>query len=116
CRRRDPVHARVGQPDRADRQGHLRRGLQRWRRRRPRRRPAVGAGGDRLAMSGTGRAVLAIVALLVAAAAAPVAAAQSAVLRGLDKITARVTTFEAPLDATVKFGTLLITPRACHKR
>ncbi|MEQ9643716.1 MAG: DUF2155 domain-containing protein [Alphaproteobacteria bacterium] len=39
-----------------------------------------------------------------------------AILRGLDKITARITTFEAPIDKQVGFGTLLITVRACAKR
>ncbi|HZD26463.1 MAG TPA: DUF2155 domain-containing protein, partial [Alphaproteobacteria bacterium] len=37
------------------------------------------------------------------------------VLRGLDKITARITTFEAPIDQEVSFGTLRITARTCHK-
>jgi len=41
--------------------------------------------------------------------------AQSAVLQGLDKITARISTFEAPLDETVTFGSLEIVARACHK-
>ncbi|MDW8342561.1 MAG: DUF2155 domain-containing protein [Geminicoccaceae bacterium] len=36
-----------------------------------------------------------------------------AVLRALDKVTARVSTLEAPVDATTRFGTLLVTPRAC---
>ncbi len=39
-----------------------------------------------------------------------------AVLRGLDKITARVSTIEAPVGATTEFGSLHITPRACDKR
>lgn len=52
-------------------------------------------------------------------AAPPSAAGDSreiAVLQGLDKITARVSTFEAPVDATVDFGSLRITARACRKR
>ncbi len=40
---------------------------------------------------------------------------RTAVLQGLDKITARVTTFRAPLDKEVRFGTLRITVRACYK-
>ncbi len=36
-----------------------------------------------------------------------------AVLRGLDKVTARVSTLEAPVDRPTRFGTLLVTPRAC---
>ncbi len=47
-------------------------------------------------------------------AAAP--ATTVAVLQGLDKTTARVTTIEAPLDKPVHFGTLTITARACDKK
>jgi len=39
-----------------------------------------------------------------------------AVLQGLDKTTARVSRFEAPIDRPVRFGTLVITARACVKR
>lgn len=39
-----------------------------------------------------------------------------AVLQGLDKITARVSRFDAPIDQSVRFGTLVITARACVKR
>jgi len=38
-----------------------------------------------------------------------------AVLQGLDKVTARISTFEAPKDEEVRFGTLSIEVRACHK-
>ena len=38
------------------------------------------------------------------------------VLRGLDKITAHVSTFDAPIDQMVKFGALQITARSCDKR
>src|SRR3546814_14039831 len=37
-------------------------------------------------------------------------------LQGLDKITARVSTFEAPLDQPVRFGSLQIVARACYKK
>lgn len=37
-------------------------------------------------------------------------------MQGLDKITARISTFEVPLDATVRFGNLLVTAHACNKR
>ena len=37
------------------------------------------------------------------------------VLRGLDKITAHISTFDAPVGKTVNFGALQITPRACDK-
>jgi hypothetical protein len=39
-----------------------------------------------------------------------------AVLGGLDKITARVATIEAPVGEPVHFGTLQIIVRACKKR
>ena len=39
-----------------------------------------------------------------------------AVLQGLDKTTARVSKFDAPVDKPVKFGRLIITVRACYKR
>lgn len=39
----------------------------------------------------------------------------SAVLQGLDKITARISTIEAPLNETARFGSLEIVPRSCHK-
>ena len=49
-----------------------------------------------------------------ATAAAP--ALTVAVLQGLDKTTARVSSVEAPLDKPVRFGTLVITARACAKK
>jgi hypothetical protein len=39
-----------------------------------------------------------------------------AILQGLDKTTARISTIEAPLDQSVRFGGLVITARACVKR
>ncbi len=54
--------------------------------------------------------------LAVTLPAAGLSADRAVVLRGLDKITARITTFDAPIDMTVPFGTLRITPRACNKR
>jgi len=47
-------------------------------------------------------------------AAAP--AATVAVLQGLDKTTARVSTVEAPIGQPIHFGTLVITARACVKK
>ena len=41
---------------------------------------------------------------------------QMAVLQGLDKVTARVSTIEAPVGRTVRFGTLEIIARTCDKR
>ena len=39
-----------------------------------------------------------------------------AVLEGLDKTTARVTQFTAPLGQTVRFGTLAVVVKDCRKR
>ncbi|HXW25518.1 MAG TPA: DUF2155 domain-containing protein [Xanthobacteraceae bacterium] len=40
----------------------------------------------------------------------------TAVFSGLDKITGRITTFEAAINETVQFGALRVTPRACYTR
>lgn len=37
-------------------------------------------------------------------------------MRGLDKITARISTFTAPLEQEIRFGTLRIIVHACRKR
>ena len=39
---------------------------------------------------------------------------EGAVLQGLDKVTARISTFDAPTGYPIRFGTLEITVRACH--
>jgi hypothetical protein len=56
---------------------------------------------------------------LVAAAVLPASAEMSpepvALLQGLDKITARVSKFEAPVGTPVRFGTLSIRVRDCEK-
>ena len=56
--------------------------------------------------------------VLVITIRAPVAAKPYgvAVLQALDKVTARVSKFEAPVGDTVGFGTLQIIARACDKR
>jgi len=56
------------------------------------------------------------VALFSALFPGAVSAQQIAVLQGLDKITARVTTIEAPVGRSVRFGTLDITVKRCRKR
>jgi hypothetical protein len=40
----------------------------------------------------------------------------TAVFSGLDKITGRITTFDAAIGETVQFGALQVTPRACYTR
>ena len=49
-------------------------------------------------------------------AVAPAAAEVVAVLQGLDKVTARISTVRAPVGLTVRFGSLEIVARACVKR
>lgn len=51
----------------------------------------------------------------VALVAGPARAETVAVLQGLDKITARVSKFDAPVGKSVRFGRLVITVRACDK-
>jgi hypothetical protein len=60
--------------------------------------------------------VAAAAAIAVIALASAARASTIAVLQGLDKTTARISTIEAPLDQTVNFGVLRITVRACIKR
>jgi hypothetical protein len=55
-------------------------------------------------------------ALALAAVARGRAEAAEAVLQGLDKVTARVSTFEAPIGLPVRFGTLEIVAAACVKK
>lgn len=65
------------------------------------------------------------IALLIAGLAGPTLAQQvqgtdpafdTAILQGLDKVTARVVTIEARVGAPVQFGALEIIARACKKR
>jgi len=53
---------------------------------------------------------------LLIAAPAGATPMEEAKLQGLDKITARVSTIEAPVGQPVAFGALEITVRACDKR
>ena len=62
------------------------------------------------------RQLSALAAAAALLATGPAAAQQVALLQGLDKITARISTFEAPLDEAVRFGTFEIVARACYKR
>lgn len=62
------------------------------------------------------RLLLAVVVLLGAASPADAEPYRTAVLQGLDKVTARVTTLRVDLGETVRFGTLEIIARHCEKR
>lgn len=55
------------------------------------------------------------IALALGGLSATAARAETAVLQGLDKITARISTFEAPVDRPARFGSLEITVRRCNK-
>ena len=59
--------------------------------------------------------LLALLALPATASAAVVEPYAVVVLQGLDKITARISTFTARVGEMVRFGTLEITARACYK-
>ncbi len=56
-------------------------------------------------------------ALLASLIASPAGALEggSALLQGLDKVTARISSFEAPIGADVRFGTLDIVVKRCVK-
>ncbi len=47
---------------------------------------------------------------------ASVQAERAAILQGLDKVTARISTIRAPIDYPIRFGTLQITARYCRTR
>jgi hypothetical protein len=51
----------------------------------------------------------------VAHAQGPVLDHQVAILQGLDKVTARISTVRAPLDQPTQFGTLEVVARACRE-
>ena len=61
---------------------------------------------------------LALMVLGILFVASPVMAEphQTAVLQGLDKVTARVTTLRSSIGGTVRFGTLEVIVRHCDKR
>lgn len=58
----------------------------------------------------------ALVVLVAASSAAHAEPYRTAVLQGLDKVTARVTTLRADLGQAVRFGTLEVIARHCDKR
>ncbi|MBL8660492.1 MAG: DUF2155 domain-containing protein [Rhodospirillales bacterium] len=60
-------------------------------------------------------AVTALAAIVQPTASARAEQEEIAVLRGLDKVTARTSTIEAPVGEVVTFGTLQITVRSCDK-
>jgi len=57
-----------------------------------------------------------VVVVLFGSALAVASPHRTAVLQGLDKVTARVSTLSVPIGATVRFGTLEVIVRYCDKR
>jgi hypothetical protein len=75
-------------------------------------------GSLRLGRRATGFAAAAVLLAVTAASRAQEASYNEkdiAVLQGLDKITARISTFEAPVGQPVTFGSLEITVRTCQQ-
>jgi hypothetical protein len=71
------------------------------------------------AHGGAGRAIVAGIAAMAAivllAAAVPNIDYNTAILQGLDKVTARISSIRAPVGVPVHFGSLEIVVRACRK-
>ncbi len=73
-------------------------------------------------MGGVKRAAFVFLVMCLTAAVmyapAPAAALEgdSALMQGLDKVTARISSFTAPIGKVVRFGTLEIIARKCHKQ
>lgn len=59
---------------------------------------------------------LALLGLWVASASADRIVNTVAIFAALDKVTARISKLEVPLDQTVQFGALKVTPRSCFTR
>ena len=58
---------------------------------------------------------LLLVLLVCGAGRASALPGETVVMQGLDKVTARVSTFEIPIGVSVRFGTLQIFARACDR-
>jgi hypothetical protein len=69
----------------------------------------------RFVQAGGGLVLAALLALWGQPGVAASSPADTVILQGLDKITARVTTIEAPVGKPVTFGSLSITARHCDK-
>ncbi|MBM3481769.1 MAG: DUF2155 domain-containing protein [Alphaproteobacteria bacterium] len=66
-------------------------------------------------MSFLSRFALLVAALLVSGGAAHAEGQLTAKLQALDKVTARISALDAPIDSVVTFGTLEVTVRSCYK-
>src|SRR5262245_44645314 len=76
-----------------------------------------GSGSERMAVAAAGLAALIAAALAIAAPAAAQRIDNAvAVFAALDKVTAKISRLEVPLNQTANFGALKITPRVCYSR
>lgn len=75
----------------------------------------TGPGIVRMARALLAGGILSSVMLVQGAMPAGAVPRATAVLQGLDKVTARVSTFEAPVGESVRFGALRITARHCDR-
>lgn len=69
-----------------------------------------------LALAALTGLLLATAASAQAPQASPADKGRVAVLRGLDKVSARISTFDAPVGEEVRFGSLRILVQTCNKR
>lgn len=81
----------------------------------------LGTGIGRIAGGTAGGACAGLAAAVAALAAQPVLASERldnrvAVFSALDKVTATIKTLEIPINETVEFGALKVTPRVCYSR
>jgi hypothetical protein len=72
-------------------------------------------GGACLGLGG-GACALALAVLLAAPSAAQRIENSTAVFAALDKVTAKISKLEVPLNQTTTFGALKVTPRVCYTR
>ncbi len=70
----------------------------------------------RRAAAGIGALVLIALGFAVVPDGAAQGRGKVVVLRALDKVTARISTIEAPIEREIRFGTLRILARACRTR
>ncbi|MEO1544940.1 MAG: DUF2155 domain-containing protein, partial [Pseudomonadota bacterium] len=75
-----------------------------------------GASTLQKARSSAATAAALVVLLAPAAASAERMENEVAIFAALDKVTARIKQLEVPLNETIEFGALKITPRVCYSR
>lgn len=83
--------------------------------RRPARRVSLPVSQPARAMTVAVSSALAAALVILPARAEPIPN-EVAVFAALDKVTARISKLEVPLNQTVEFGSLRLTPRVCYAR